>query len=145
MDRIKREIRKALQHQGLDGLEYCYVVETRSRWAKSRTQMHLHGFFPTREPLVATRFKVAMESAIAAHPAGRAAAGIAPKSGEAVLIEPAYEVQDKSVHGKGRWAGYIAKNATKWDARFRRRLFMSQSATQTAREFWALIRKEPLD
>lgn len=50
MDRIYRETRKALEARGLADLEYCYVVETRSRSGNSRTPMHLHGFM-REEPL----------------------------------------------------------------------------------------------
>ena len=143
MDRIKRATAKALEVQGLATLEYCYIVESRTRGG-SRTGIHLHGFLLAQDPLVATRFKVAMEQAIAAHPKGRAAAGIPPKSGAAVEVEPAYDMLDGSVRGRGRWPSYLAKNATRWDARFKRRLFVSRTATQTAREFWALLREEPL-
>lgn len=44
-----------------------------------------------------------------------------------------------------RWPWYLAKNATKWDARLvGRRIFISTTATQTARSFWALLRDEPV-
>ena len=145
MDRIKRETRKALEWQGLLDLEYCYVVETRSRTGRSRSRIHLHGFLLAEDAAVATKFKVAMEKAIAVHPDGRAAAGIPARSGPEVLVEPVYDVHDDSEHGRGRWASYMAKNATRWDARFQRRLFMSRPGTQTAREFWALMREEPLN
>ncbi len=145
MDRINGEVRKKLDGRGLKGLEYCYVVERRTRSGKSQTAMHLHGFFLTRDPLDATRVKVAMEEAIAVHPKGRAAAGISPRAGDEVVIEPSYDVEDDTGYGRGRWVSYMAKNATKSDAWFRRRVFMSRSATQTAREFWALVREEPLD
>lgn len=144
MDRIRRETRKALEWQGLNNLEYCYVVETRSRSGTSRSRMHLHGFFLAEDAMAATRFKVAMEKAIAVHPKGRAAAGTPAKSGPEVDVEPVYDVEDNSGHGRGRWASYMAKNATRWDQRFTRRIYMSQTATQTAREFWSLIREEPL-
>lgn len=85
-----------------------------------------------------------MENALAVHPKGRAAAGIAPKSGPEVDVRRAYDLDDGRKHGRGRWAGYMAKNATRWDSRFSRRVFMSRTATQTAREFWALLREEPL-
>jgi hypothetical protein len=144
MDRIRRAIRKAVEEQGLRELEYCYVVETRSRTGKSRSRMHIHGFFLTQQPLVATKFKVAMEQAIAVHPKGRAAAGIRPRSGSEVEVERAYDLEDDSEYGRGRWATYMAKNATKWDARFQRRVFMSQTGQQTARAFWALLREDPV-
>jgi hypothetical protein len=143
MDRITREARKALDYQGLGELEYCYVVEARTKRG-SRSNLHLHGFLLARDPLVATRFKVAMEQAIAVHPKGRRAAGIAPRSGPEVEVEQSYDVIDNSGYGRGRWAGYLAKNALRHDPRFRRRTFMSQPATQTARQFWALLREEPI-
>ena len=144
VDRIKRETRKALEAQGLKDLEYCYVIEARSRRGKSKAPLHLHGFFLTQQPLVATKFRVAMEHAIAAHKLGRAAAGIAPKSGPMVEVERVYDLEDESGYGRGRWASYMAKNVTRWDARLNRRSFMSRPATQAAREFWALIREESL-
>ncbi len=144
MDRITREMRKALNVKGLTELEYCYVVETKSRSGRSRSKLHLHGFLLAEDPMVATRFKVAMESAFAVHPLGRAAAGIPARSGPEVVIERSYDMDDNSVHGRGRWASYMAKNAMKWDERLARRTFMSQTATQTAKEFWALLREEPL-
>jgi hypothetical protein len=143
MERITREARQALEARGLQDLEYCYVVEARTKRG-SRSNLHLHGFLLARDPMVATKFKVAMEKAIAVHPMGRRAAGIAPKSGPEVDIERSYDVIDDSKHGRGRWAGYLAKHAHRHDPRFRRRIFMSRTATQTAREFWALIREEPL-
>lgn len=144
MDRIKRATGKALQEQGLKSLEYAFVLEAHSRRGGSRTPLHLHGFFISDDPLDAPRFQVAMENAIAAHPKGRAAAGIKPKSGQAVKIEQSYDKIDGSPHGRGRWASYVAKNAIRWRAGLKRRIYISQPATQTAREFWALIREDPI-
>jgi hypothetical protein len=144
MDRIRRLTRRAIEEQGLRELEYCYVVETRSRTGRSRSRMHIHGFFLAQQPLVATKFKVAMEKAIAVHSKGRAAAGIPAKSGPEVDVKAAYDVDDDSDYGRGRWASYMAKNAMKWDVRFDRRLFMSRTGQQTAREFWALLREDPV-
>jgi len=143
MGRITSEIRKELVRKGLKDLEYCYVVESRTKRG-GRSNLHLHGFFLARDPLIAPRLKVAMENAIAVHPDGRKAAGIAPKSGPEVEVEPSYDVYDNSKYGRGRWAGYLTKNAMRHDPRFKRRVFMSRSATQTAREFWALIREDPI-
>ena len=142
MDRIKRAMGKALQDQGLKGLEYAFVLEAHTRRGGSRTPLHLHGFFIADDPLDSPRFGVAMEKAIAAHPKGRAAAGFKPKSGPAVKTEPSYDKIDASPRGRGRWATYIAKNATRWRASLNRRIYISQPATQTAREFWALIRED---
>lgn len=86
-----------------------------------------------------------MEQAIGAHPKGRATAGIKPKSGAAVKVELAYDMLDGSERGRGRWPSYLAKRATHWDGRFKRPLFVSRTATQTVRGFWALLREEPLE
>jgi hypothetical protein len=145
MDRIKRLMTRRLHVEGLDDLEYVYVVESRTRRGTGRTPLHLHGFFLAQDPLVATKFKMAVDRAIAVHPLGRAAAGISRRSGPAVVIEPVYDKLDNSPHGRGRWASYVAKNITRWDERFRRRIYISQTATQTAREFWALVREDPID
>lgn len=144
MDRIKRLVRKALGKVGLSDIEYCYVVETRSRTGKSRTRLHLHGMMLTRDPIVATRFKVALEQSLAKHPKGRAASGMPAKAGPEVDLDPLYDLNEPDDYGYGKWATYITKNATQWDQRFTRRVFISQSATKTLREFWALIREESL-
>jgi hypothetical protein len=142
MDRIRRETRKALEAQGLKDLAYCYVVERRTR-RNSRTGIHLHGFFLAERPIVATKFKVAMEKSVAKHRYGRAAAGVSPKAGPEVDVEPCYDVNDGSKYGRGRWVSYLAKNALKGDKQLRRKTFMSLEGIQTAREFWSFIREEP--
>lgn len=142
MDRIKRETRKALEAQGLKDLAYCYVVENRTRRG-SRTRLHFHGFLLAEHPIVATKFKVAMERAVAKHPLGRAAAGVSPRAGPEIDLEPCYDVDDGSKYGRGRWVSYIAKNALKGDKQLKRKTFMSLEGIQTAREFWALLREEP--
>lgn len=145
MDRIRRLMARALDAQGLRGLEYAYVVETRTRRSTGRTPLHLHGFLLGRDPLAATRFKIAVEGAIAVHTLGRAAAGVSLRAGPEVELEPVYDMIDDSPYGRGRWASYIAKNTVRWDQRFRRRIFISRTATQTAREFWSLVREDPID
>lgn len=145
MDRIQRLVAKQIGKQSLNGLEFCYVVEGRSRSGKSRTGLHLHGFFVADDPIIATGFKQVMEKAIAMHPKGRKAAGISPKAGPEVVIERAYDSGHPDEGTSGRWATYIAKNATKWDARLGKKpIYMSQTATQLAREFWAFLREEPV-
>lgn len=144
MDRIRRLVARSLVDRGLGNIEYAYVVETRTRKGSGRTPLHLHGFFLAQDAHLATRFKVALEDAIAVHPLGRAASGVSLRSGPEVDVEPVYDVIDDSPHGRGRWASYIAKNIVRWDQRFRRRIFMSRTATQTAREFWSLVREDPI-
>lgn len=146
MDRITRELRKVLQNHGLGDLAYCYVVEGRTRQGSGITQLHLHGFLLAQDRLIATRFKMAMEQAVAIHPKGRAAAGILMKSGPEVDIRDSYDPVDKSERGRGRWVSYITKNVSRWDGRLPgKRTFMSRGATQTTREFWALLRTDPFE
>lgn len=143
MDRVKRETSKHLVRAGLEGLEYCWVMEGRSRSGSGRTPLHLHGFILATEAGIATRFKVALENAISVHPEGKLAAGYALKSGNPVVLERVYDLRDGSERGRGRWARYITKNALSRDSRIgAKRTFMSQSATQGVRELWALIREE---
>lgn len=143
MDRIKRLTRSSLQQQDLAELEYCFILETHTKGG-SKTKLHLHGFLVAEDPMVATRFKVAMESAIGKHPKGRGAAGISAKSGPEVEVVRAYDMRNVSKHGRGRWVNYITKHATKPDKRIPQKACMSRTGTQAARELWALIREEPL-
>lgn len=145
MDRIKRVARKALEAQGLRDLQYAYVVETKSRRGRSRTPLHLHGLFISNDPHDATRFKVGFEKTLATHTLGRAAAGVSLRSGPEIVLERVYDKPDGSDRGRGRWANYIAKNLNRWDARFTRRIYFSQSATAAARAFWSFIRDVPIE
>ena len=143
MDRVRRATTKQLAVQGLDGLEYCWIMEGRSRHGGGRTPLHLHGFLIASDPRTASRFKVALEQSVSVHPKGKLAAGYARRSGDAVRVERAYDVRDGSDRGHGRWATYMSKNALRGDTRVgSKRTFMSQTATQTIRELWALIREE---
>lgn len=133
MDRIKRLTRNALKRHGIADIEYCYIAETHTKGG-SKTKLHLHGFLVAEYPMVATRFKVAMESAIGKHPKGRGAAGISAKSGPEVEVVRAYDMRNVSKHGRGRWVNYITKHATKPDKRIPRKASMSRTGTQAARE-----------
>ncbi len=145
LGRIRRLVPEAMKRHGLSNLEYCYVVEGKTRRGGSRTGLHLHGFFAADDPLIATRFKIAIESAISLHPKGKAAAGYARHSGAPVDIERAYEADGDGKRGYGRWPAYLAKNILRRDDRLcGRRIFISQDATQLTREFWKLLREEPV-
>jgi hypothetical protein len=140
MDRVNREIAKALKVGGIDKLAFAYIVEGKTKSGTSRTKLHLHGIFFADDPSIATKFKVAMERSIASHPKGKVAAGFAPHSGPAIKIERAYEINAYKPTGRGRWFHYIAKNVMRWDTRLMgRRVFISREATQTAKALWALI------
>lgn len=143
MTRVKRLIDRAVSKAGLNGLEYAYVLESRTRRGGSRTGLHLHGIFLASDALTATRFNQVLEQAICFHPKGKAAAGFKPHSGKPIKIEPVYD-KITGNYGRGRWVNYMTKNTLRWDDRFSKRTYISRTATQTAREMWALIREEPL-
>lgn len=143
--RIRTLLWDNLKLQKLDDVEFFYLIEGKGRRGKGKTPLHLHGFLVAEEPLVATRFKIALEMAVAAHPKGKAAAGFSPKSGKAIDFDLAYDVDTGDGRGYGRWVQYITKSGTKHDKRLGyRHIYMSQTATQLVREFWALIREDPM-
>lgn len=143
MTRVKRLIDRAVDRAGLNGLEYAYVLESRTRRGGARTGLHLHGMFLASDALIATRFNQVLEKAICCHPKGKAAAGFKPHSGKPIKIEPVYDKVTGN-YGRGRWVNYMTKNTLRWDKRFAKCTYMSRTATQTAREMWALITEEPL-
>lgn len=130
----QRRLKKELDKAGLGDLGYCYVIETRTKWGKSRTKPHLHGFVLAEDRMDITRFKVAIDRALlSGDRRGRA-------SKVTINFDAFYD--DK---GSTRYVSYITKNVHRWDARIKgRSLYMSRAFTQTVREFWALIREEPL-
>jgi hypothetical protein len=135
---VQKRCRAALEAADLSDLGYGYVIEGRSRSGKSRTHLHVHGFLLGPDPMVATRFKVAMERALLRDRTRhvRAAKGID--------IQPSFDRDTGDGRGRGRWVSYFTKNAGRWDARIRgRRVFMSRPLTQVAREFWELLRTDP--
>lgn len=145
MQRINRLLKRELDGLGLHSLAHCYVLEGRTRSGKSKTGLHLHGFMLC-DDRTAVKYKVALERAFACHPKGRAAAGIPRGSGREVVIERAYDIRDPDDARGGVWVSYMAKNATKPDLRMSgKRTYMSREATGLARDFWALIREEPLE
>lgn len=143
MERVNRLMGKAIDNHSLNALEFAYVLESRTRGGGSRTALHLHGMFLASDPSIATMFKLVLEQAICSHPKGKAAAGFKPHSGNPIKIEPVYD-KTTGKYGRGRWVNYMTKNTLRWDERFSKRTYISRTATQTAREMWALIREEPL-
>lgn len=133
-DRVQRRMKQELDKIGLGNMPYCYVIETRTKWGKSRTAPHLHGFVLTENPLDFTRFKLAAEKALLSGDGRTQTTKVRMK------FDPLYDYL-----GADRYVSYITKNVHRWDARIKgRSVYMSRSFTQTVREFWALIREEPI-
>lgn len=128
--RLKRELDKI----GLGTLGYCYIIETRTKWGKSRTAPHLHGYILSDNPHDYTRFKLAVDRALLS--------GDRRSSSRKVSIKIDH-LHDRL--GAGRFVSYMAKNVHRWDTRIKgRSVYMSRPFTQTVREFWSLIREDPL-
>lgn len=135
MANVEQRLKRALQRQGLKAIPYCYLIETRSRSGRSNTRPHLHGFLIAETPTDATRFKVSLESAF--HP------GLMRQSRRrAIQVGRAYD-KGESFAGRNRWVSYMIKNVDRWDARLgKRRVYLSRSLIEIAREAWGL-RREP--
>ncbi|HYD14161.1 MAG TPA: hypothetical protein VEC11_15040 [Allosphingosinicella sp.] len=134
---IQRRLGEQLKASGLVELPYAYAIETRSKSTKSRTHLHLYGFFLAEDPLVSVRFKVAAENGL------RRLHGRLVGKGSDVDVERSYDVDTGDGRGRGRWVGYYLKSVERWDARVPgRRLYMSRPLTQAAREFWELLRMD---
>jgi hypothetical protein len=128
--RLKKEIDKS----GLGSLPYCYVIETRTKWGKSRTKPHLHGILLADDRRDYTKFKLAVERALLS----------GDLRGNSKKVTMTFDnLYDHK--GSDRYVSYITKNVHRWDARIKgRSVYMSRPFTQTVREFWALIREEPV-
>ena len=131
---VQRRMKKELDKGGMGHIEYCYVIETRTKWGKSRTAPHLHGFLLSSDPFDYTRFKLAVEKALLSGDRRRQSTKVSIKFGSLFAHQ-----------GADRYVSYITKNVHRWDARIKgRSVYMSRPFTQTVREFWALIREEPV-
>lgn len=137
MANIEQRIRRALRRRGLADLPYAYILETRSRSGRSMTKPHLHGFAICDDPLDASTLKVALEEAFAPS---------LTRNGRqrSVRIERGYDPAGlPEFSARNRWVSYIIKNAHRYDRRLKkRRLFMSDTLKQVAREAWQLRREE---
>ncbi len=132
---IQKRLKKELDRQGIGDLAYAYVIEGRSRSGKSKVGLHLHGYMCPSASTDMARFQVALEQALLD--------GDLKKTGRSrgIKIEPLHD----RLHN-GRWASYCAKNALRYDARLREpRLYRSNALIQGTREFWSLVRDEPLN
>lgn len=131
---VQQRLKRELDKSGLGKLDYCYIIETRSKWGKSKTAPHLHGFILSDNPLYYTRFKLAVQRALL--------------SGDRRRTSRKLTIKMDNLHdrlGAGRFVSYMAKNVHRWDMRIKgRSVYMSRPFTQTVREFWSLITDEPL-
>ena len=130
----QKRLKKELDRAGLGSVGYCYVIETRSKWGKSRTAPHLHGFLFADDRSDITRFKLAVDRALLS--GDRRA-----KSNKVSIKFNGFYNQK----GSARYVSYMTKNVHRWDQRIKgRSVYMSRPFTQTVRAFWALVRQEPV-
>jgi hypothetical protein len=133
-EQVQKRLKKELDKQGIGDLPYAYVIEARSKTTRSRKKLHLHGYLCPANPVEASKFKVALEYALLGNNLKKVGRS------RAIDIRPAYDRGHDA-----RWAIYIMKNYDKYDRRLAHgRTFMSRAMTQGAREFWSLVRDEPL-
>lgn len=141
LERVVKRLKDGLAKQDIPRIEFAFVIEMRTRGGKSRTAPHLHGFVIPPTPLDITRFKIAFEGAL-----HRARGALPQKGKKAWHQHPAYDRDKGDGRGFGRWTNYILKNVRRYDQRVRgRRVYMSQSITQAAQEFWKLVREDPVE
>lgn len=149
-DTLQRRLRKRLEQRGIADIEYCYVLEARTRHGRSRTDIHAHGYLVPQSPHDLTLFKQALEEAWLGGVRKRN-----PRSGRAIEIERGYDLAPDlglgmsrnggGLPGRARWASYIMKNVHRYDQRMQgRRVYMSQSLTRAVRAGHELLRGEPL-
>lgn len=147
---LQRRLRKRLEQRGIANVEYCYVLEARTRHGRSRTDIHAHGYVVPTSPHDLTLFKQALENAWLGGVQRRK-----PNAAKAIVIERGYDLapdlglgtdrKNGGLPGRARWASYMIKNVHRYDLRMRgRRVYMSQSLTRAVREGHALLRREPV-
>lgn len=134
---IRQRLRRSMRNMNLIDLPFCYVVEARTKSGKSRNKPHLHGIVICQSPIDATRFKMALENALAFDLDGK-------RRRRAVKVERSYAKTNDPM-GRFRWVSYITKNAHLYDARFgKRRVYITHSYTQIARLAWMVRRDDRL-
>jgi hypothetical protein len=134
---VEQRLRRQLKARGISNLPYCYIMEARSKWGKSKTRLHLHGFALCESSLDATSLLVALEKAF--NPdlkrIGRQ---------RDIWIRPA-DSEKEEFQPRERYVSYITKNADRWDQRLgKRRVFLSHSLIDLAKIAWAARREEPV-
>jgi hypothetical protein len=139
--RISKRIANEITLKHLSGHPFVYVVEGKTRSGRVSTNLHIHGILQTDNQHVATAFKVMLEKAIGPGKLSKEEAGYKPKSGDPIKLERLYDAGSAAKGTAGRWASYIAKNATRPDKRLgRKRVTMSKEARALAREFWGFMK-----
>jgi hypothetical protein len=135
---IQKRIKHELDVKGIGHLPYFYAIEARTKHGRSRCPVHLHGYIIPDDPILATIFKLVLENAICG------GVKIKKTRKRSIKIEPIY---NKLVKGERdvSWVAYLIKNIHRYDARLKpRRVFFSQTLTKNTRNFWGLIREEPI-
>jgi hypothetical protein len=132
---VEQRLRRAMKEKGIKNLPLGYVFESRSASGKSRSRIHLHGYVLCEDPLLATRFKLALEKAL--YPSLRRS-----RRTREIEVKPANQERVPFLR-RGAWPFYIAKNAGSYDRRLpRRRVYISDSLTDIARLAWTVRREE---
>jgi hypothetical protein len=132
---VEQRLRRAMAVNGIKNLPLGYVFESRSASGKSRSRIHLHGYVLCDDPLLATRFKVALEKAL--YPSLKRS-----RRTREIEVKRANRERVPFLR-RGAWPFYIAKNAGSYDRRLpRRRVYISESLTDIARLAWAVRREE---
>ena len=135
---IQKRMKRELDKKGMGDLAYCYIIEGRTKGNKSRTNLHLHGYLLSDDPMMRTRFKTAVERALLSGDLRKRSPRVR------MTIGPSYDLNNDD-RGTGKWPAYMAKNVRRWDNRVAgRSVYMSRTLTQTAQAFWSLLREEPI-
>lgn len=137
MANVLQRLRRGMKEKGIMDMPICFVVEARTKTGKSRNKPHLHGVAMCRDPIEATRLKLALEIAFAEGLDGK-------KLRRCAKVEPGY-IKHNEPLGKVWWVSYFTKNVGLYDARLkRRRVYISRSYGQVARMAWAVRRDDQL-
>ena len=132
---VEQRLRRAMRVNGIKDLPLGYVFESRSASGKSRSRIHLHGYVLCEDPLLATRFKVALEKAL--YPSLKRS-----RRTREIEVKRANREKVRFLR-RGAWPFYIAKNARSYDSRLpKRRVYISESLTDIARLAWTVRREE---
>ncbi|MDY0966406.1 hypothetical protein [Sphingomonas sp. CFBP9021] len=132
---VEQRLRRAMRVNGIRDLPLGYVFESRSASGKSRSRIHLHGYVLCEDPLLATRFKVALEKAL--YPSLKRS-----RRTREIEVKRANREKVRFLR-RGAWPFYIAKNAGSYDSRLpKRRVYISESLTDIARLAWTVRREE---
>ncbi len=136
LDRVKRMLSKQLSKHKINGMPLFLTLEGKSRTGKSRTQLHIHGYFIPDNSLEATTMKKVFEDAF--YPDLKIKKG----SNIPVVIVRSYELPNSS-NGAVRWVDYGVKNILSPGAKIKTsQIYLTNSLRGCVKEFWSIIRQD---